>query len=513
MDINQTPPHNAEVEQQVLGSILLDPENYDRVTEIVRPRDFYNEQCRVTFEHMGRLRQDSVIDMTTLQQSLKSATAYDTDAWDAGWVAKCTTTVPNASHAVYYADIVHQCSIKRQLADIATALASAAMNGKSPTDAIFEVQHSLADLQRDYIDTAEPHLQSITCKELDETDYRLEYLIDGLLVSGQPCLIAGPKKCLKTNILIDLAISLATAGQFLGYFKVNRVTRVGVLSGESGMAVIQETARRVAKAAGLKLADIEPIIWSSTLPTFDDPRSVGELDRWIRDHGIEFVAVDPAYMSLGESVGDKASNMFVMGPILREVTSACIENGCTLSIAHHFTKSRGQTFEIPELGDEAWSGWGEWARQWLLLNRRIAYDYEYPGQHRLWMAAGGSAGHSGAWGLDIDEGALTAVEGREWEVDVKSVRKVKVEAMEDKSRTKAARLEETENNRLRSILNYLRSLNGEVVSKTTIRSFTSIGSEYLGPLLLVLIKDQTVKHHPDHKFGKTKTDGFSAVQN
>jgi hypothetical protein len=65
----------------------------------------------------------------------------------------------------------------------------------------------------------------------------------------------------------------------------------------------------------------------------------------------------------------------------------------------------------------AWAGIAEWARSWLLVNRREKYT-PGTGIHRLWCSIGGSAGHSGLYGLNIDEGAASADEGRRWEVDV-----------------------------------------------------------------------------------------------
>ncbi len=85
----------------------------------------------------------------------------------------------------------------------------------------------------------------ISCAELDASTYDLEYLIDDTLVAGQPCIVAGGKKCLKTSLLIDLGISLAVGGLFLGKLRVNRACRVGIMTGESGLATIQETARRI----------------------------------------------------------------------------------------------------------------------------------------------------------------------------------------------------------------------------------------------------------------------------
>lgn len=56
-------------------------------------------------------------------------------------------------------------------------------------------------------------------------------------------------------------------------------------------------------------------------------------------------------------------------------------------------------------------------RQWILLNRRVKYDPEQGGHHELWLNIGGSAGHSGLYGIDIDEG--TRQEGaRYWQVEL-----------------------------------------------------------------------------------------------
>src|SRR3974390_3509885 len=62
------------------------------------------------------------------------------------------------------------------------------------------------------------------------------WLVDNVLVEGQPAVIGGPKKTLKTTCALDLAISLATGTPFLGHFRVAQPVRVAVLSGENGTA-------------------------------------------------------------------------------------------------------------------------------------------------------------------------------------------------------------------------------------------------------------------------------------
>jgi len=255
--------------------------------------------------------------------------------------------------------------------------------------------------------------------EFFTADFRVKWAIDWLLVEGQPCILAGPKKSLKTNALIDFGVSAAMAGEFLNFhkFKVNRPYRVGILSGESGGGTIQETARRVCKSKGIeKPEDIERLFWSMDLPTFGDPASERDILRIIERNKLEFIIFDPAYLCL--DLGDDAGNLFKVGQRLRSLTRLHQLTGVTPMIAHHFRGRRDKPGEPPELEEIAWAGFQEWARQWLLVCRREPYDPERQGDHRLWLSAGGSAGHSSLWGVDIAEGKPSDPGGRRWDVQV-----------------------------------------------------------------------------------------------
>jgi hypothetical protein len=74
-------------------------------------------------------------------------------------------------------------------------------------------------------------------------------------------------------------------------------------------------------------------------------------------------------------------------------------------LLHHNTKTsvRQNNHKPARLDNLAWSGYAEWARQWILLGRREDY-VEGSGLHDLWMNVGGSAGYSSLWALDVDEG-------------------------------------------------------------------------------------------------------------
>ena len=142
-------------------------------------------------------------------------------------------------------------------------------------------------------ETGDVAYQRLTCKDLALGDFQLEYLIKSTLVAKQPCIFAGPKKALKTSLLIDLAISLATQKKFLDKLPVQRRARVAVMSGESGLATIQETAQRIALSKDLELSEIEGLIWSPSLPRFGDPAHAEALRKFLAMTGSRPLSLIP----------------------------------------------------------------------------------------------------------------------------------------------------------------------------------------------------------------------------
>ena len=286
------------------------------------------------------------------------------------------------------------------------------------------------------LDVGRPvQFRTMTSAELDAADLATEYLVDDVLARHQSTIIAAAKKSLKTNIAIDLTLSLASRCPFLGKFYIRNAVRVGLMSGESGNATIQETAKRIARSKlWPNLADYENAVWSFDLPRLGQPQTKRDLMTFVANHALDVLIIDPAYLCL--DLGDDAGNLFAVGKKLRELTDVQHETGCTIIIIHHNKKSSGDPFAVPELESIAWSGFQEWARQWLLIGRREAYNPEAAGSHRLWLSAGGSAGHSGLWGLDIEEGSRTDHGGRRWDVMIDGASKVIAENANERESTK-----------------------------------------------------------------------------
>jgi replicative DNA helicase len=335
----------------------------------------------------------------------------------------------------------------------------------------------------------------LTSAALEQLDARHRWLIKHVLVRDQPVLLGGPKKSLKTSIMLDAALSLGTGKPFLGKFDVPERLKVAVLSGESGQITIRETALRVAQSKSVKLSACD-VLWGFDLPRLGVEEDLAALSAGLRDNGVAVVFIDPAYLCLLAGTHDlQANNMFQVGPLLLRVAKICQESGTTLVLVHHTTKPAGmlrmQAGEPLELEDLAYSGFQEFARQWVLVNRREKYEAG-SGEHLLWLNIGGSAGHSGCWGLDIDEGRLDDnFGGRRWSVRVRSME----EAMKGISEAKETKKEAAKKAKLQEdtekVLKALAAC-PEGETQSTICKLTGLQARVVGPVLMGLLEQKKV---------------------
>ncbi len=323
--------------------------------------------------------------------------------------------------------------------------------------------------------------------ELNSGQFETRYLIPGILAAAQPGGIFGAFKTLKTSLTADLLISLASGTPFLGKFPVAEPGRTLFLSGESGLAALQSIARRICTSRGLRLDALDDFELSPKLPRFDNAADVRALRRIIRDKRPVCVAIDPAYLALR---GDDARNLFAMGTLLRPLAEICQETGCTVLIVHHCKRSQQTVHRPATLDDIAWSGFAEFAAQWLLLSRRRRFDPDL-GRHELWLA-GGRFGHHGLWALDVSEGVARGLEPRKWKTAIRSVSVAEAqseergfEANEDR---RSRRMAVTFERHRQRVLAYFEE-NQQEASARSIRDKLGINGPYAVRVLESLVKD------------------------
>lgn len=121
-----TVPRSTEAEMSVIGGLLLDPEKFPIVQEIIHEGDFYQEAHRRLYRSMRALVENSgFIDMVTLTAALQSSGDYQ-QVGGAGYLAELYDAVPSAENIAYHARIVAEKAQRRRLIEAAAQVQQAA---------------------------------------------------------------------------------------------------------------------------------------------------------------------------------------------------------------------------------------------------------------------------------------------------------------------------------------------------------------------------------------------------
>src|SRR3990170_3382687 len=123
------PPFDAEAEEAVLASLMVDEDAIFKVQGVVRPEDFYREQNRWTFEASLALweRQESVNQITVAHELARRGRLEE--AGGPAFLSRIVTELPTPIGVEHYARIVQRDSTYRNLIGITRQIADMAYEG------------------------------------------------------------------------------------------------------------------------------------------------------------------------------------------------------------------------------------------------------------------------------------------------------------------------------------------------------------------------------------------------
>ena len=110
------PPSNLDAEKGVIGSILLMNEAIDEINSMLTPNSFYGMANQKLFAAIIRLHQKGcrAIDPVTLATELER-TGDLGEVGGVAYIVEVLESVPHAAHARYYASIVAEHSMRREV--------------------------------------------------------------------------------------------------------------------------------------------------------------------------------------------------------------------------------------------------------------------------------------------------------------------------------------------------------------------------------------------------------------
>lgn len=327
-ETGKLPPHDSELEEIVLGALMLETDAYPIVCDLLVPDSFYEPRHRKIFEAITELGfNQRPIDMITVTDQLRHNGTLD-EAGGPVYITELTSRVTSAANIEYHARIVAQKYLARRLIAFASDIQTKA----------FDESNDVADLLQD----AEGHLFEISQAQLKREVTQIDPVINQALtqiqaaanqesgLSGLPSgfhdldeltsgwqnsdliIIAARPAMGKTAFVLSMAKNMA----------VDLSIPVGLFSLEmNNLQLVNRLLSNVCEIDGkiIKSGKLSPQDWdklnSRVRPMFSTPLyldetpglSISELRtkarRLVREHGVKIIIID--YLQLMNASGMK----------------------------------------------------------------------------------------------------------------------------------------------------------------------------------------------------------------
>ena len=379
------PPRDKDLEEAVLGALMLEKDAYTIVCDILKPECFYEPAHRKIYEsiqHLGAAQKP--IDMLTVTEQLR-LDGYLDEVGGPVYVSELTSRVLSGANVEYHARIVAQKYLARELISFAGDIERQAYDESNDVDdllqeaegRLFEI--SQRNVKKDVtqidpvIGQAIMQIQASSNRTSGlsglETGYHdLDKLTSGWQSSDLIIIAARPAMG-KTAFVLSMAKNMA----------VNYNTPIAIFSLEmSNLQLVNRLISNVCELRGekIKSGQLTPMEWDQLMsrikqlygaPLFiDDTPSLSIFElrtkarRLVREHNVKFIIID--YLQLmnasGMKFGSREQEVSMISRSLKQLAKELNIPVVALSQLNRSVESRGDSKDgrRPQLSDLRESG-------------------------------------------------------------------------------------------------------------------------------------------------------------
>ena len=214
-------PHNAEAEQAVIGSMLMDEDALAAASEMISGSDFYQRQYGIIFDTMVELyNENKPVDPLTLTERLHRKDMPE-EFSSPEFIAQLLNSVPSSVNVRQYAQVVGDDALLRRLIKTSEEIGNQCYQHKEPIDDIMDnAEKKIFDvLQRKHVEDFVP-ISDVVLSVIEKIDrasrhkgnvtglasgfYDLDYKTSGFQPSDLILLAARPSMG-KTAFALNIA--------------------------------------------------------------------------------------------------------------------------------------------------------------------------------------------------------------------------------------------------------------------------------------------------------------------
>ena len=131
-------PQDTELEEAVLGALMLEKDAYTTVCDILKPECFYEPNNQIIYSAIAKLgAQQRPIDMLTVTEQLRLDGKLD-EVGGALRISELTGRVASAAHIEYHARIIAQKALARELITFTSNIQSKAFDETLDVDDLMQ---------------------------------------------------------------------------------------------------------------------------------------------------------------------------------------------------------------------------------------------------------------------------------------------------------------------------------------------------------------------------------------
>ncbi len=410
MVYGKLPPQARELEEAVLGAIMLEKGAFDAIIETLKPECFYVDAHQIIFKaFQGLSNKNMPIDMLTVVEELKTKGELE-DVGGAYYITKLTNAVVSTANIEAHARIILQKFIQRELIRISGEIISDAYEDSTDVFDLLDVsENKMFSITNNYLRKNYEDIGNALAKaiyRIDEMRNKKEDIsgvpsgfsaLDRVTFGWQPTdliILAARPSMGKTAFALNLARNAALSPI--------KKTPVGVFSLEmSASQLVQrilsaESEIALEKIARGKLEDYEYLqlqskgvvrlekseIFIDDTPALNIFEFRAKARRLVNKHKVGLIIID--YLQLMSGSGDRNSNREQeISNISRSLKALAKELGIpiiALSQLSRAVETRKES-KIPQLSDLRESGAIEQDADMVMFLYRSEYYENYTNEH------------------------------------------------------------------------------------------------------------------------------------
>lgn len=331
--LGKLPPQAVEIEEVVLGALMLERDALSTVIDILKPQSFYRDAHMKIYEAIVELFNNTEpVDIKTVVHQLRKTGNLEV-VGGAYYIAGLTTKVNSAANIEYHARIISEQSIKRELIKISTEIQQEAYEDTTDVFRLLDkAEQSLFDVSESHIRKNYDKMSSLLNQAIQEIEDR-KNKEDGL--TGVPSGFTALDRVTSGWQPSDLVIIAARPGMGKTAFVVSAIRNAAIEFKKPAaifsleMSSVQLVNRLVSAEAELeseklKRGDLAEHEWQQLLhktkelseaPIYiDDTPGLSILElrakarRLVAQHGVSLIVIDYLQLMTGDSSKNAGGN-------------------------------------------------------------------------------------------------------------------------------------------------------------------------------------------------------------